>query len=184
MNEPDPYRGRVVSIEVGRQLQPLKRKEDIMPVSRAHIASYATTDTNQFQAFTDLANFVDSLEKAIGVRVGSTASTTAPPAAVSWTITASEGHYLIQIGDPTGTGTQPPIQHQIASSTTADFEDAAAVNTYTLGVGETTRDFVDPGVTKYWRLQSRYPGSAWNGWRLYATSAGVVALATGALKTS
>lgn len=176
---------RVVSIESGRRRRPRLTQESIMPVSRAHITPYASVDANQFQAFTDLANFVDTLEKAIGVRVGGSANNSAaPPPAVSWTVTAGNGHFLIQIGEAGGTGTQPPIQHQIASSATADFSDAEAVTTYTLGVGETTRDIVDPGVTKYWRLQSRYPGSAWNGWRLYATAAGVVALASGALKTS
>ncbi|HEY7839188.1 MAG TPA: hypothetical protein VIC54_11385 [Terriglobales bacterium] len=117
-----------------------------MPVSRAHISPYASTDTNQFQAFTDLANFMDALEKAIGTRVGGTSASTPAPAAVRWTITAAESHYLIQIADPSGSGVQPPIQHQIASSTAADFGAADAVNTYTLGVGETTRDIVDPGV--------------------------------------
>ena len=178
-----PPAGRVVSIETGRRWRPA-HEEESMPVSRAHISPYASTDTNQFQAFTDLANFMDALEKAIGTRVGGASASTPAPAAVGWTITAAEGHYLIQIADPSGSGVQPPIQHQIASSAAADFGAAAAVNTYTLGVGETTRDIVDPGVVKYWRLQSRYQGSEWNGWRLYATAAGVVALASGALKTS
>lgn len=185
MTEPEEA-GRVVSIEVGRQRALRMREEKKMPVSRAHITPYASVDANQFQAFSDLANFVDALEKAIGMRVGSqaAANSVAAPAAVGWTVAAGNGHFLIQIADPAAAGTQAPIQHQIASSETADFSDAGGVNTYTLGVGETTRDIVDPGVTKYWRLRSRYPGSAWNGWRLYATAAGVVALAPGALKTS
>jgi hypothetical protein len=76
------------------------------------------------------------------------------------------------------------MQHQIASSTSQTFDPSAGATTYTLGMGETTRDIVDPGVTKYWRLQSRLAGSAWNGWRMYTTSAGVAPVATGALKIS
>ncbi|HXR96989.1 MAG TPA: hypothetical protein VN709_04015 [Terriglobales bacterium] len=158
-----------------------------MPVSRAYIAPFATSDGNQFQAFTDLANFVDALEAAIGVRLGSGARASAP-APASWTITAADGHVLIQISNPTGSGVQPApqpmVQHQIASSASQTFDPSAGTTTYTLGMGETTRDIVDPGVTKYWRLQSRLAGSAWNGWRMYATSAGVVPVATGALKIS
>ncbi|HEY7855887.1 MAG TPA: hypothetical protein VIC32_05540 [Terriglobales bacterium] len=166
-----------------------------MPVSRAYIAPFASSngsnDGNQFQAFTDLANFVDALEAAIGIRLGSGARASAP-AAASWTITAANGHFLIQISSPTGSGArpaaqptmQPMVQHQIASSTSQTFDPSAGATTYTLGMGETTRDIVDPGVTKYWRLQSRLAGSAWNGWRMYTTSAGVVPVATGALKIS
>jgi len=158
-----------------------------MPVSRAYINPIANRDPNQYQAFTDVANFVDALEQAAGVRVGGAASgttSTPPPAAVSWTITAGNGHFLLQMDAPQETAQQPPVQHQVASATSQAFDAAGAVTTFTCGFGETTRDVIDPGVTKYWRLRSRYAGSDWNAWRTYATSAGVVALSSGTLKTS
>ena len=156
-----------------------------MPVNRAYITPYATTDSNAYQAFTVLANFADALEQAIGVRLGANGPSNAPaPAPVGFGVSAGNGHFLIQIDDVAASAVQPPIQHQIASSTSADFADQGAITTYTLGLGETTRDIVDPGVTKFWRLRSRSAGSAWNAWQLYSTAAGVVALSSGTLATS
>lgn len=160
------------------------RKVNSMPVSRAYIAPFAATNNSEFQAFTALANFCDALEQAIGVRIGANGSSSVPPPPpAQWTISAANGHYLVQITNPNGSS-QAPIQHQIASSTDVNFDAQGSTTTYSLGVGETSRDIVDPGVTKYWRIQSRHPGSTWNGWRLYSTSTGVTALSSGALKTS
>lgn len=155
-----------------------------MPVSRGNINGLATQDPVSFQAFTDLANFVDALEASIGVHVGAGARQPAAPPAAAWSVSAANGHYLVQIANPESGSAPAPLQHQFESATAATFDANAATTTYTLGVGETTRDLVDPGVSKFFRLRSRYPGSAWNSWQLFATAAGVVALASGALKTS
>lgn len=160
-----------------------------MPVSRGYIAAFAADPDSDdlFQALTDLANFSDALEQASGQPVNAgTGATTPAPATASWTITAANGHFLVQITNPTpsGNAVQGPIQHQIASAVDQNWDANSQMTTYTLGVGEVTRDLVDPGVTKYWRLRSRYPGSAWNSWLTYSTTAGVVALSPGALKTS
>ncbi len=180
---PEPQRDNVICITSGRRRRP--QPQEPMPVNRANFAPFAVSDSSQFQAFTDLANFADALERAAGVRIGANgASNTPAPAPATWTVSALNGHFVVQVTDQPSSATQPPVQHQIASSTSINFDNLAGITTYTLGLGETTRDIVDPGVTKYWRLQSRYPGSAWNGWRLYATSSGVAALSSGPLKTA
>ncbi len=160
-----------------------------MPVSRGYINSFAADpdDNDMFQAFTDVANFADALEQAIGQQVGAGQASSLPtPGSAGWTIAAANGHFMVQITNPAPAAgaSQPPIQHQVASAVDLNFNTNSAVTTYTLGLGELTRDIVDPGVTKYFRIRSRFPGSTWNNWMTYSTAAGVVALSPGVLKTS
>lgn len=173
----------VVPITSGRGFRLLDDND--MPVSRANILPLAGPFTMQFQALMDLANFADSLEQAIGARVGAGAGVqTAAPPASAWTITAENGHYRIELIPPSATSLLPPVQHQIACANDRNFDANSSSIIYTLGLGETSRDIVDPGTTRYWRLRSRFPGSDWNAWRLYTTADGVTALSSGALKTS
>lgn len=160
-----------------------------MPVSRAYIAPYAVTDSSLYQALSDLANHADALEKALGVCVAASATApvaaaAAPPAPVSWSVQAGNGHFLVQIADPAMPGVSAPLLHQLETSLDGNFDANGSVNRYTLGVGQITLDLVDPGVTKYFRLRSRQQGSNWNAWRTFSTKIGVTALASGALKTS
>lgn len=159
-----------------------------MPVDRAYITPYAITDSDLYQALTQLANFSDALESAAGIQVGPgrTSSSAPAPAAASWQIEAANGHYLIQIVNPVpaGNGLQAALQSQVASATSLAFDANSATTTYTLGIGQTTLDVIDPNVAKYWRLRSRYAGSGWNAWLTYANASGVAALNAGALKTS
>ncbi|HVA64313.1 MAG TPA: hypothetical protein VNF74_11360 [Terriglobales bacterium] len=155
-----------------------------MPVDRSYIAPYAATDSQAYQALTALANFSDALEKAAGVRVGGTAAAQAPaPAQASWIIAAATGHYTIQITNPAAAGSVA-VQHQVRSATNQQFDANSAVSTFTLGLGQTTLDVVDPNLAKYWQIRSRYQGSAWNNWLTYANASGVVALNAGVLRTS
>ncbi|HUX66399.1 MAG TPA: hypothetical protein VMV31_02805 [Terriglobales bacterium] len=154
-----------------------------MPVDRSYIAPYAATDSQAYQALTALANFSDALEKAAGVRVGSAAAQAPAPPQASWTIAASQGHYMLQIVNPTSSGSAS-IQHQVRSATDQNFNANSAVSTFTLGLGQTTLDVVDPNLSKYWQLRSRLQGSAWNNWLTYANAGGVVALNAGVLRTS
>lgn len=173
----------VVSIASGRGFH--LTTEDDVPVSRTNILPLAGPFTMQFQALMDLANFADSLEQAIGARLGAGAATqAAAPLASDWAITALNGHYFIEITPPAGSSLLPPVQHQIACANDQTFDVNSSSVVYTLGLGETSRDIVDPGATRYWRLRSRFPGSGWNAWRMYATAAGVTALNSGTLKTS
>jgi len=155
-----------------------------MPVDRSYIQPFAQRDSGAFLALTALANHADALEAAVGVRVGATGSVARPPAppAASWTITASQGHYVIEISAPDAATS--PVQHQLRSATSELFDANSATSTYTLGLGEGTRDIVDPNFAKFWQIRSRYQGSAWNSWRSYTTAAGVAALNAGALRTS
>ncbi|MGH9475436.1 MAG: hypothetical protein ACRD1C_03785 [Terriglobales bacterium] len=156
-----------------------------MPVNRAYITPYAISDVNLYQAFVALANQSDALELAsglvLGAPQGSQASAAAPPAA-SWTIAASQGHFVIQITNPPSA--TAPVQHQIRSALDQNFNANSSMAAFTLGLGETTRDIVDPNETRYWQIRSRYQGSSWNSWSSYATSYGVVGLNAGVLRTS
>lgn len=157
-----------------------------MPVSRAYITPYATSDSNLYQALVALANFSDGLETATGVRVGqagSTAQTQAPaPPQASWTITAAQGHYQISIANPASV--TAPVQHQLQSASSTNFDADSSTTTFTLGLAQTTLDVVDPNLALYWRLRSRTSGGAWNNWLTYSGTSGVVALNAGALRTS
>ncbi|MGH9482514.1 MAG: hypothetical protein ACRD1L_10545 [Terriglobales bacterium] len=157
-----------------------------MPVDRAYITPYATSDSDLYQALAGLASFSDGLEQAAGVRggrAGSAAQTqaAAPPAA-SWAITASQGHYLIEITNPASA--TAPLQHQLQSASNTNFDTNSATTTVTLGLGQTSLDVINPNVSLYWRIRSRFQGSTWNTWLLYANAAGVVALNAGVLRTS
>lgn len=155
-----------------------------MPVDRSHINGFATGNSSLYQALTALANHADALEKAVGVQVtgGKSSALLGAPPMASWTITAANGHFVVQITNPDSAAAA--IQHQIRASVSSAFDAASGVATYTLGLGETTRDVVDPNASKYWQIRSRYQGSSWTGWRTYATASGVVALNAGPLKTS
>lgn len=156
-----------------------------MPVNRAYINGFATSNAALYQALTALANQADALERTAGVTLGTpggSQAATAAPAAAQWTITASQGHYVVQITNPAAA--TAAIQHQIRSALDENFNANSTMATFTLGLGEGTRDIVDPNETRYWQLRSRYQGSNWNSWRSYATTAGVVALNAGALRTS
>lgn len=156
-----------------------------MPVNRSYINGFAVSNPLLFQALSMLANQSDALERATGLVLGapSAGSTAAPaPPPAQWLITASEGHFVIQITTPAGASA--PVQHQIRSALNQSFNLQASVNLYTLGCGECTRDLVDPNETRYWQIRSRYQGSDWNAWAAYATSYGVVALNAGDLRTS
>lgn len=160
-----------------------------MPVNRTYITPLAYSNAALFQALNALANHADSLEKAVGVQIvpgtqNSVTNSASAPSAASWAITAGNGHFLIQITNPSLTGVANPVQHQIESAVDQNFDANSAVTAFTLGVGQATLDVIDPGVTKYFRLRSRLVGSGWNSWRMYATSSGVVSLTSGALKTS
>lgn len=156
-----------------------------MPVNRSYINGFAVSNPPLFQALSTLANQSDALERAAGVVLGGpaagSAAAPAPPPA-QWLITASEGHFVIQITPPAGA--TAPMQHQLRSALNQSFNLHASVNAYTLGLGECTRDIVDPNETRYWQIRSRYQGSDWNSWSAYATSYGVVALNAGDLRTS
>jgi hypothetical protein len=154
-----------------------------MPVDTSYITPLASdpSTVNLYQAFTTFAQFMNSLENAVGVNAGSKTSvqSAAAPKQASWKITAAgNGHFVIQITNPSGTA---PIQHQIASATDQSFDANSNSTMFTLGFGQTTLDIVDPHVTKYFRIQSRTAGSAWNSWLIYANASGVVSLASGAL---
>lgn len=156
-----------------------------MPVNRAYINGYATLDSDLYQALTALANQCDAIERAAGVVLGApqgSQAALAPPPAAQWTITTAQGHYVIQIVNPAAAAA--PIQHQIRSGLDQNFNANSDVATFTLGLGEATRDIVDPNETRYWQIRSRYQGSSWNPWASYATSYGVVSLNAGALRTS
>ncbi|MGH8115525.1 MAG: hypothetical protein ACREPS_10810, partial [Rhodanobacteraceae bacterium] len=112
---------------------------------------------------------------------GSQASMAAPSTA-QWTIAVSQGHYVVQITNPASAAA--PVQHQIRSSLDQNFNANSSMVTFTLGLGEATRDIVDPNESRYWQIRSRFQGSNWNSWASYATAYGVVALNAGALRTS
>jgi hypothetical protein len=163
-----------------------------MPVDRSYIMQFAydPAQVNLFQALSSLANFSDGLEQAAGVTVGasstSTQAQTPAPAQATWTIAAANGHYMISITNPTVSGqtTQPLIQHTVRSALDQNFNANSSMNTYSLGFGQISIDVIDPNETRYWQIQSRYPGSNWNNWLTYSTSAGVVALNAGNLVTT
>ncbi|MGH9413014.1 MAG: hypothetical protein ACRD0Y_04665 [Terriglobales bacterium] len=156
-----------------------------MPVNRAYINGFLISSPALFQALSALANQSDALEQAAGVVLGTSGGSTASapvPAAAQWVISASEGHFLIQITK--SSAARAPIQHQLRSALDQSFNANSSLMICTLGFGETTRDIIDPNETRYWQLRSRYQGSGWNSWSTYATSYGVVALNAGALRTS
>jgi len=154
-----------------------------MPVNRAYISGYAVSDTQAYQALTALADFSDRLEQSMGVLVGTgTAATLPAPPAAQLTIAASEGHYVVQITNPSSA--TAPVQHELRSSSDLNFNVNSSLATFTLGLGQTSLDVVDPNVPRYWQIRSRYQGSAWTGWRTYANSNGVQALNAGVLRTA
>ena len=144
-------------------------------------------DPALYRALNTLAQALDGLQTAQGISLASAAAAAgaapAPPAA-GWTVTAGNGHFLVQIANPAYAGLAPALQHQVASAVNQTFDGNAATTVLTLGYGQTSLDVVDPGVTKYWRLRSRTLGSGWNAWQTYSTASGVTALASGVLKTS
>ena len=156
-----------------------------MPVSRGWINQLLPADSVAWRATTDLANHADALEQSLGVEVLSgqqagAALRPAPPAPSAWTIAAGSGHFAVALTPPNGAW----VQYELQSAKDTNFNANSSVSDYTLGLGATTLDVVDPGVTKFWRARWRTLGSSWSGWRNYASAGGVVALSSGALKTS
>lgn len=155
-----------------------------MPVNRAYINGFATANGPLYQALSALANQSDALEKAAGLVLGTSSGSQASspaPAAAQWTITARNGHFLVQITNPASA--TAPVQHQVRSGLNQNFDANASVASYTLGFGQTTLDVIDPNEARFWQIQSRYQGSAWNGWSTYTGPSGAMALNAGALKT-
>lgn len=160
-----------------------------MPVSRGWINQLLQADPVAWRATTDLANHADALEQSLGVEVLSgqqagAALRPAPPAPSAWTIAAGSGHFAVALTPPSGAPQSRWIQYELQSATDTNFNANSNVSTFTLGLGATTLDVVDPGVTKFWRARWRTLGSSWSGWRNYASAGGVVALSSGPLKTS
>ncbi len=155
-----------------------------MPVNRAYIAPYAQTDQNLYQALVALANFSDSMEKAVGTTISPNSRTqAAAPALPGVAITAANGHMLIEVTNP-ATATAP-VQHQLQSSANQKFDSTGSTQTYTLGLGQQTLDVIAPNQPLYWRFRSRYQGSGWTQWQLYSSGTGGVApVNAGPLKTS
>lgn len=162
-----------------------------MAVSRIYIEKLRLSRDEHmqtvYQALSSIADGIDQVHSAIGIQPvpGSGSGTAHPaPAPVQFSVTAGNGHFIVTVTNPTVSGIQVPLQHELQSAKDTNFNANSSVTTYTLGVNQLSLDVVDPGVTKYWRIRSRYQGSGWNQWQFYSNSSGIVSLSSGTLKTS
>lgn len=158
-----------------------------MPVNRAFIEQFAYSEDQNtidlFQALTQLANFSDALESATGVNLSPSSSSqsaaAAAPASGTWSVTGASGQFTVQLTpDPSVTA---PVQYQIQSAVDQNFDANSSVQSFTLGFGQQTLTIVDPGSTKFFRMQCRTQGSGWSTWLMYADATGVTAVVAGSL---
>lgn len=95
----------------------------------------------------------------------------APPPLADMVVTGVDGHYAVDITNPT---TTPGILHEIKAATTVPI--GKSLDIITIGpTGDLQIDILDPGTTRYFQLRSKFPNSDYNQPQIFqAVSSGLL----------
>lgn len=137
-----------------------------MPVDRTQISRVFSGNPEVHRALVSIADHIDVIERTTGIslakgRTQNGAALPAPPA--SWSVTGANGVFSAQIEPAATTGTAPPVQYQLRSSSDAGF--VGNLRSVTLGVGQLAYETANPNAQRYWAIRWRAPGSNWSGWQ-------------------
>ncbi len=136
-----------------------------MPLSRQHFLGLRASDPETWLGVSELMDYVESLAGALqleprpAAQVSAAAALPPPLPAAAFQVVGQDGHFVISIVNHPSN--QSLIYHELASSTSRQFDLPGSLAVF--GPENRTHwTIADPAVSKYWRLRSKYLGSAFN----------------------
>ena len=136
-----------------------------MPINRHLFLGLRVSDPETYQGISELLDYVESLagqlrlEPRPAAQVSAAAALPPPLPAAGFQVTGADGHFEISIANHPSN--QSLVYHELASSTNRQF-DAAGASAVFGPENRTQWTIADPAAAKYWRLRSKYLGSAFN----------------------